>query len=63
MGKIRPTYIKRVSIELLERYPEAFSEDFETNKKTVNALCDVNSVAMRNRIAGYIVNYRKQIEL
>ncbi len=63
MGKIRPTYIKRVSIELLERYPEAFSEDFEANKKTVNALCDVNSVAMRNRIAGYIVNYRKQIEL
>ncbi len=63
MGKIRPTYIKRVSIELLEKYPEAFSEDFEANKKMVNALCDVNSVSMRNRIAGYIVNYRKQIEL
>ncbi len=62
MGKIRPTYIKRVSIELLEKYPEAFSDDFEEAKKMVNILCDVDSITMRNRIAGYLVNYRKQLE-
>ena len=32
MGRIRPTYIKRVSIELVEKYPGVFSTDFEANK-------------------------------
>ena len=53
MGRIRPTYIKRVSIELLNKYPQAFSKDFEANKEMVSTLTDVSSVKMRNRIAGY----------
>ena len=44
MGRIRPTYIKRVS-------------DFEANKEMVSTLTDVSSVKMRNRIAGYITRY------
>ena len=50
MGRIRPTYIKRVSIELLNKYPQAFSKDFEANKEMVSTLTDVSSVKMRNRI-------------
>ncbi|MBR2394302.1 MAG: 30S ribosomal protein S17e [Candidatus Methanomethylophilaceae archaeon] len=57
MGRIRPTYIKRVSIELINKYPQAFSKDFEGNKEMVSALTDVSSVTMRNRIAGYITRY------
>ena len=61
MGRIRPTYIKRVSIELLNKYPQAFSKDFEAdfeaNKEMVSTLTDVSSVKMRNRIAGYITRY------
>ena len=57
MGRIRPTYIKRVAIELVNKYPQAFSKDFEGNKEMVNALTDVSSVTMRNRIAGYITRY------
>ena len=63
MGRIRPTYIKRVSIELVNKYPEVFSEDFENNKAMVNSLTDVSSVTMRNRIAGYITRYRTQVQL
>jgi len=63
MGRIRPTYIKRVSIELVNKHPEMFSDDFENNKAMVNALTDVSSVTMRNRIAGYITRYRTQIQL
>ena len=63
MGRIRPTYIKRVSIELVNKYPEVFSEDFENNKTMVNSLTDVSSVTMRNRIAGYITRYRSQVQL
>jgi small subunit ribosomal protein S17e len=63
MGRIRPTYIKRVSIELLNKYPQAFSRDFENNKEMVNNLTDVYSVKMRNRIAGYITRYMSRPEI
>jgi len=63
MGRIRPTYIKRVSIELVHKYPEIFTDDFENNKALVSSLTDVSSVMMRNRIAGYITRYRSQVEL
>ncbi|MGN1045019.1 MAG: 30S ribosomal protein S17e [Candidatus Methanomethylophilaceae archaeon] len=63
MGRIRPTYIKRVSIELVNKYPEQFSTDFEANKEMVNKLTDVQSVTMRNRIAGYITRYLDHTEI
>jgi small subunit ribosomal protein S17e len=62
MGKIRPTYIKRVAVELVEEYPRVFSEDFENNKLMVGQLTNVTSTTMRNRIAGYITRYWKRFE-
>ncbi|MBO5654238.1 MAG: 30S ribosomal protein S17e, partial [Candidatus Methanomethylophilaceae archaeon] len=38
MGRIRPTYIKRVSLELVNKYPDQFSTDFEANKEMVDNL-------------------------
>ncbi len=63
MGRIRPTYIKRVAIELVEKYPKAFNRDFENNKKMVADLADVYSTSMRNRIAGYITRYVSHTEV
>lgn len=57
MGRIRPTYIKRVSIELINKYPQAFNKDFDNNKEMVAQLTDVQTVPMRNKIAGYITRY------
>ena len=58
MGNIRPTYIKRVAIELVKKYPEEFStEDYDKNKKKVEELTNVDSNMMRNKIAGYIMRY------
>lgn len=58
MGNIRPTYIKRVAVELVNRFPEEFkSDDYQHNKKKVEELTDVNSNMMRNKIAGYIIRY------
>ncbi len=57
MGRIRPTYIKRVAIELVEKYPKVFTADFETNKVLVGKLTNVESVRMRNLIAGYVTRY------
>ena len=63
MGRIRPTYIKRVAIDLVHKYPKAFNDDFENNKAMVGSLTDVSSVTMRNRIAGYITRYVDQVEI
>ena len=57
MGRIRPTYIKRVSIEVINKYPQAFNKDFDNNKEMVATLTDVQTVPMRNKIAGYITRY------
>lgn len=62
MGNIRPTYIKRVAIELVKRYPEKFTEDFQHNKKMVQEMTDVSTVGMRNKIAGYVTRFRKYYE-
>ena len=53
MGKVRTEYIKRTARELVERFPDKFTTDFENNKKVVDALTRVSSTKLRNRIAGY----------
>ncbi len=62
MGNIRQTYIKRVAIELVNRYNDQFTDDFEHNKKVVGELTDVQGNTFRNRIAGYVTRYRKNWE-
>jgi small subunit ribosomal protein S17e len=62
MGKIRPTYIKRVAIDLVRNHNDRFTDDFQHNKMIVAELTDVKSVTLRNKIAGYITRYRKNFE-
>jgi small subunit ribosomal protein S17e len=62
MGNIRQNFIKRVAIELVTKYNDQFTEDFEHNKKLVGQLTDVKTTVFRNRIAGYVTTYRKNWE-
>ncbi|MEA3143650.1 MAG: small subunit ribosomal protein S17e [Thermoplasmata archaeon] len=62
MGNIRQTYIKRVAIDLVKKYNDQFTGDFEHNKKVVGQLTDVKTTVFRNRIAGYVTTYRKNWE-
>lgn len=62
MGNIRQNYIKRVAIELVTKYNDQFSDDFEHNKKMVAELTDVKTTVFRNRIAGYVTTYRHNWE-
>lgn len=62
MGNIRPTYIKRVAVELVHRFPDQFTNDYQHNKAMVAKLTDVRSVSMRNKIAGYVTRYRAHYE-
>jgi len=54
LGKVRPERVKKVARELLSRYPDKFTADFESNKKLIGSLSKIPSVKLRNRIAGYI---------
>ena len=51
---IKPKYIKQLGGVLLDRYPESFDTDFDSNKETVASLTNVESKTVRNRVAGYI---------
>lgn len=55
---IEPAYIKNLARELIDRYPEAFSDDFSQNKESVQKLTNIESKSVRNRVAGYVT--RKQ---
>ncbi len=48
--------VKRLSSELLEKYPDRFTIDFEENKKTILSLAIIRSKVLRNKMAGYITS-------
>ncbi|RLG71483.1 MAG: 30S ribosomal protein S17e [Methanobacteriota archaeon] len=60
MGRIRPGYIKRVSREILERYGDRLSDDFDRNRAVVDEVVDTRSKRLRNRIAGYLTRLKQQ---
>lgn len=49
--------VRRISTELLEKYPDKFTVDFDENKKIINDISVVRSKILRNKIAGYITSY------
>jgi small subunit ribosomal protein S17e len=57
LGNIRQTHIKNVAIDLVKKYPDHFTGDFQNNKEKLDELATVSSNLLRNRIAGYITRY------
>jgi len=53
LGKVRTEHVKRMARELVERFPDKITTDFENNKKLVDTLTSISSTKLRNRIAGY----------
>ncbi len=47
---------KKIAQELVERFPDKFTTDFETNKKLVDTFTNISSKKLRNRVAGYITH-------
>lgn len=69
MGKVRIDIVKKTARELLERYPDKFTMEFEENKKLVVQLVNAQTKWMQNRIAGYVTSLqhleekRKAVEI
>lgn len=57
MGRIKSTLIKRTARQLVESDAEAFSEDFEDNKKSLGST--LPSKRLRNKVAGYVGRINK----
>jgi|FaiFalFF_MnMetaG_3_1042247.scaffolds.fasta_scaffold00310_21 small subunit ribosomal protein S17e len=49
--------IKRIAMQLIERYDGAFTTDFESNKQLLNKIAVFRSKELRNEVAGYITRY------
>jgi small subunit ribosomal protein S17e len=54
VGKVRPEIVKKLAKELVKRFPDKFTTNFEDNKKVLSSITPIDSVKLRNRIAGYI---------
>jgi small subunit ribosomal protein S17e len=58
LGKVRIETVKRVSRELLRKYPDRFTGEFESDKQAVKELVATHSKRLRNRIAGYVTRLK-----
>ncbi|MCX8170520.1 MAG: 30S ribosomal protein S17e [Candidatus Bathyarchaeota archaeon] len=54
MGNVRPEKVKRIARELIRKYPDKFTANFEENKKILSEIAFIPSSRLRNSIAGYI---------
>ena len=66
LGNVKPAFVKRTALELIEKFPEEFTDDFEKNKMLVERLTTISTKNLRNRVAGYITRLmedRKKVEV
>ena len=61
MGKVRNETIKKFARSIIEKYPERFTKDFESNKKLLDEVADIQSKKLRNQIAGYVTSLISRI--
>ena len=59
MGKVRIEMVKRISMELVDRYERSLTTEFEQNKQFLKEIGLDVSKKLRNKIAGYITRLMK----
>lgn len=59
MGNVYTKDIKRISMQLYDKFKDQLTTDYQSNKKIVDNYVDVMSKKVRNRIAGYLTRYVK----
>jgi small subunit ribosomal protein S17e len=58
LGKVRTETVKRAARELIERFPDKFTSEYEANKTAVNEVLIAPSKKLRNLIAGYVTRLK-----
>ena len=59
MGKILQDSIKDAGRQIMEKYPDKITTDFESNKQFLNQYTEIYGHKLRNRLAGYLVTLKK----
>jgi small subunit ribosomal protein S17e len=54
LGKVKTEQVKRLAKELITRYPDKFTTNFDDNKHMVHQLTEGATTRVRNQVAGYI---------
>ena len=62
MGRIKTTFVKRKTKELLAKHGDKFTTDFTKNKDATNRYAAVQCKKIRNIIAGYMTRLKKKEE-
>jgi small subunit ribosomal protein S17e len=55
VGRIRTNFVKGLSRNLFQTFPEKFGMNFEENKKALREMKLLDEKFSRNKVAGYIV--------
>ncbi|MDD5182183.1 MAG: 30S ribosomal protein S17e [Candidatus Nanoarchaeia archaeon] len=59
MGRIRTTYVKRMTRKIIEHFPDRFTKEFSKNKALLKEVTETPSKQLRNKIAGSITRTLK----
>ncbi len=60
MGRIKTQLIKRTTEDIVNKDSEAFTTDFNENKRVLDSKLNISSKKMRNVIAGYVTRLKKK---
>ncbi|MEA1993067.1 MAG: 30S ribosomal protein S17e [Euryarchaeota archaeon] len=60
MGKIRPTFIKRVAKEIFEKYPKKLDNNFYKNREFLKDKVEFPNSRIENRVVGYVTTLAKK---
>lgn len=52
--------VRRLSMEVLDKYNDNFGENFEDNKRALMNIASITSKELKNEIAGFITKIKKQ---
>lgn len=52
--------IRRLAMQVLERYRDRFTTDYQENKKTLDQVAIIRSKGLKNEIAGFITKFIKR---
>lgn len=60
IGRIKTVLAKRVSRQLVKDHADELTIDFTKNKEIIAKYADIQSIKLRNVIAGYVSRIMKQ---
>ncbi|MCP8312839.1 MAG: 30S ribosomal protein S17e [archaeon] len=55
--------VKRISMQILDKYRDLLTDDFDKNKAILSQVATIRSKQLRNKIAGYITDFIKKSEI